>query len=115
MECLSWYNTDEISIQCLRVLPNRDGILKKNIFIEVVRCILGLPSHILHPYVDGHHFVVRNATVVDAHGIMVKNAMLINGDYHRVHASIQSLIVDMFKKAKIWVIREPQSIPAEIL
>jgi len=39
--------------------------------------------------------------MVDAHGIMVKNAMLINGDYHRMHASIQSLIIDMFKKAKL--------------
>ena len=45
---------------------------------------------------------------------MVKNAMLING------ASIQSLIIDMFKKAKIWAIREPQNmfhglVPADIL
>ena len=50
----------------------------------------------------------------------VKNAKLINGDYQRMHASFQSLIVDMFKKAKIWAIREPQNmfhglVPAEIL
>jgi len=37
-----------------------------------------------------------------------------------MHASIQSLIIDMFKKAKIWAIREPQNmfhglVPAEIL
>jgi len=109
MERLSWYNTDEISIQCLRALPNRDGILKNDVFVEAVRCILGLPSHILQPFADGHHFIRRNATLVDAHGIMVKNAILINGDYHRMHASIQSLIIDMFKKAKIWAIREPQN------
>ena len=120
MERLSWYNTDEVSIQCLRALSNREGVLKNNIFIEAVRCILGSPSHILQPFANGHHFVVRNATVVDANGIMVKNAMLINGDYHRMHARIQSLIVDMFKKAKIWAIREPQNmfhglVPAEIL
>jgi len=36
--------------------------------------------------------------VVDVHGIMVKNAMLINGDYHRMHASIQNLIVDSLEK-----------------
>jgi len=94
MERLSWYNTDEISTQCLRALPNRDRILKNDIFIEAVRCILGLPSHILQSFADGHHFIGRNATVVDAHGNMVKNAMLINGDYHRMHASIQSLIID---------------------
>ena len=120
MERLSWYNTDEISIQCLRALPNRDGVLKNDIFIEAVRCILGLQSHILQPFADGHHFVGRDATVVDAHGIMVKNAKLINGDYQRMHSSIQSLIVDMIKKAKIWAIREPQNmfhglVPAEIL
>jgi len=34
MEFLSWYNTDEISIRCLRALPKRDGILKNDIFIE---------------------------------------------------------------------------------
>jgi len=73
-----------------------------------------------HNVTDQHHFIGRNATVVDAHGIMVKNAMLINGDYHRMHASIQSLIIDVFKKAKIWAIREPQNmfhglVPAEIL
>jgi len=60
MERLSWYNTYEISIHCLRALPNRDGILKNGIFIEAVRYILGLPSHILQPYADGHHFVGRN-------------------------------------------------------
>jgi len=37
-----------------------------------------------------------------------------------MHANIQSLIVDMFKKAMIWAIREPQNmfhglVPAEIL
>ena len=72
MERLSWYNTDEISIQCLRALPNRDGTLKYDIFIEAVRCILGLQSHILQPFADGHHFVGRDATVVDAHGIYGK-------------------------------------------
>ena len=64
---------------------NSDG---NKIFIEAVRCILGLPSHIHQPFADGHHFIGRNATVVNAHGIMVKNAMLINGDRHRTHASI---------------------------
>jgi len=93
---------------------------KNDIFIEAVRCILGLPSHILQSLADEHNFIGRNATVVDVHGIMVKNATLINGDYHRMHASIQSLIIDMFKKAKIWAIREPQNIfhglvPAEII
>jgi len=80
--------------------PTGDGILKNDIFIEAVRCILGLPSHIRQPLADGHHFVGRNATVIDAHGIMVKNAKLINGNYQRMHASIQSFIVDLFKKQK---------------
>ena len=44
MERLSWYNTDEISTQCLRALPNKDGILKNDFFIVAVRCILGLPQ-----------------------------------------------------------------------
>jgi len=91
-----------------------------DVFIETVRCILGLPSHILQPFADGHHFIGRNAALVDAYGIMVKNAMLINGDYHRMHASIQSLIIDLFKKVRIWAIREPQNmfhgyVPANIL
>jgi len=100
MERLSCYNTDEISTQCLRALPNKDGILKNDVFIEAVRCILGLPSHILQPFADEHHFIGRNATVVDAPSIMVKNAMLINGDYYRMHASIQSLFIDMFANRK---------------
>ncbi len=41
IEHLSCYDTDEVSIQCLRALPNRGGVLKNNIFIETVRCILG--------------------------------------------------------------------------
>jgi len=90
--------------------------LKNDVFIEAVRCILGLPSHILQPFADGHHFIGTNAAMVDAHG----NAMLINSDYHRMHASIQSLIIDMLKKAKIWAIRELQNmfhglVPAAIL
>jgi len=69
---------DEISIQYLRALPNRDRILNNDVFIEAVRYILALPSHILQPFADGHHFIGRNATLVDAYGIMVKNALLIN-------------------------------------
>ena len=110
MERLSWYITDEVSIQCLRALSNRDEIRKNDIFIEAFRCILSLSRHILQPFADEHHFIGRNATVVGAHGIMVKNATLINGDYHCMHANIQNLITDMFKKAKIWAIREPHNI-----
>ena len=36
---------------------------------EAVRSILGLPIHILQPFADGHHFIGRNATVVDAYDI----------------------------------------------
>ena len=68
--------------------------------IEAVRWILALSSHILQPFADGHHSIGCNAIEVDAHGIIVKNVMLINGDCHRTHSSIQSLIVNMFKKAK---------------
>jgi len=51
--------------------------LKNDVFIEAVRCILGLPSHILQPYADGHHFIGRNAILIDAYGIAVKDVMLI--------------------------------------
>jgi len=67
MERLSWYSTDEISVQCLRALPNRNGILKNEVFIEAVHCILGLPNHILQPFADGHHFIGRHATLIDAY------------------------------------------------
>ena len=43
MERFSWYNRDEISIQCLRALPNKDVIFKNDIYslkLEAVRCIL---------------------------------------------------------------------------
>jgi len=95
-------------------------IFPYSILPSIYANFLGLPSHILQPFADEHHFIGRNATVVDANGIMVKNAMLINGDYRRMHASIQSLIIDMFQKTKIWAIREPQNmfhglVPAEIL
>ena len=44
----------------------------------------------------------------------------LNSVINNLQASIQSLIIDMFKKAKIWAIREPQNVlhglvPAEIL
>lgn len=50
---------------------------------------------------------------------IVKNTMLINGDYHHMHTSIQNLINDKFKEAEIWAIREPQNVfhgpvPADI-
>jgi len=111
---------DEISIQYLRALPNRYGVLKNDVFIEAVRCILGLPSHIFQPFSDEHHFIGRNAILVDANGIVVKNAMLINRDHRRMYAGIQSLIIDMFKKVKIWAICEPQNkfhglVPADTL
>jgi len=87
----------------------RDGILKNDVFIEAVRCTQGLPSYILEPFADGHHFIGLNATLVDAHDIMVKIAMLINGDYHRMRASIQSLIIDIFKKPKYGLFANPKT------
>jgi len=74
--------------------------LKNDVFIEAIRFIPGLPSHILKPIADGHHFIGRNVTLVDVYGIKV-NAILINGDYHRLYTSIQSIIIDMFKEAKL--------------
>ena len=38
------------------------------------------------------------SAVVDVYGIVVKNEMLINGDYQHMHANIQSLIADTFKR-----------------
>ena len=107
---------NEIMPQCSTLHRWRE-ILKNDVFIEADRCTLGLPSQ---HFADGHHFVGRNSTVVNAYGITVKNAMLMIENYQRMHASIQSLIIDIFKKAKIWAIREPQNIfhgfvPADIL
>ncbi len=65
-------------------------ILKNDVFIEAVRCILGLPSHILQPFADGYHSIERYSTLVDAYGIVVKNLMLINKDYHRMDACTKS-------------------------
>ena len=48
---------------------------KNNLFIEAVRYILGLPSHILQPFAEGHHFIGRGLTLVDAYDITVKNAI----------------------------------------
>ena len=78
-------------------------------FIEALQCILPLPSHILQPFAYGYHFIGRNATLVGTYGIVVKNTMRINGDYQRVHASMKSSHIDMFKKAKTWDVRESQS------
>lgn len=71
----SFNNTDKISVQYIRTLPNSDGMQKNNLFIEAVRYILGLPSHILQPFAEGHHFIGRDLTLVDAYDITVKNAI----------------------------------------
>ena len=101
MERLAWFNHDDISQQFLRALPNQDGIISNRIFMEAVRNYLGLPSYILENLADGNHYIGRNKKCVDGHGIAVKNAMLINGDYIRMHGAIQSLAMGMLKKAKI--------------
>ena len=43
-------------MQCLRALPNKDGMLKNDIFIEAVRYILGLPSHIVTMHMKDDRF-----------------------------------------------------------
>jgi len=58
-------------------MPKREGIMNNDKLTEAVRHILGLPSHILQPYASFN--------------ISRYNAMLINGDYKCMHASIQSL------------------------
>ena len=91
-----------------RALPNHDGMMLNNVMREAVRNYLGLPSFILEGFADGNHFIGRNKAVVDPYGISVKNAMLLQGDYIRMHGTIQTMIMDMLKKAKVWAIREPQ-------
>ena len=110
MEQLAWYNHDEISQQFLRALPNHEGIMNNRVFMEAVRNYLGLPSFILKGFADGNHFIGRNKATVDPYGIAVKNATLIHGDYIWIHGIIQTLTMDMLKKAKVWAIREPQHI-----
>ena len=68
----------------------------------------GLPSFILEGFADGNYFIGRNKAVVDPFGVSVKNAMFLQGDYIRMHGLIQTMIMDMLKKAKVWTIREPQ-------
>ena len=106
---LAWFNIDEISAQFLRALPNQEGIMKNNIFMEGVRTFLGMESHILEPFADGNHFIGRNGLEVDGFGIAVKNTMLINRDYQIMQSMIQGVAMDMLKMAKIYALREPQN------
>ena len=52
-------------------------------------------------------FTFRNCSPIDRDVmqhwsmIVVKSMMPINQDYQRMHASVQSLIIDMFKKSNI--------------
>ena len=110
MERLAWFNHDEISQQFLRALPNQDGIMLNNVFGETIRNYFGMPSFILEGFADGNHFIGRNKAVVDPYGVAVKNAMLLQGDYIRMHGTIQAMIMDMLKRAKVWAVREPQHI-----
>jgi len=108
MERLAWFNHDEISQQFPRALPNQDGIMLNNVMGAAVRNYLGLPSFILEGFADGSYFIGRNKAVVDPYGISVKNAMLLQGDYIRMHGVIQTMRMDMLRKAKVWAVREPQ-------
>ena len=107
MERLAWYNHDEFSQQFLRALPNTDGIMNNKVFMEAMRNYLGLPRFILQGFADGNHFIGRNKVMVDPFGISVKNAMLLQGDYIRMHGIIQTMVMDMLRKAKVWAIKEP--------
>ena len=108
MERLAWFNHDEISQQFLKAIPNQDGIMLNNVMREAVRNYLGLPSFILEGFADVNHFIGRNKAILDPYGISVKNSMLLQGDYIQMHGMIQTMIMDMLKKAKVWVVREPQ-------
>ena len=74
--------------------------MSNRVFLDAVRNYLGLPSIILMGFADGNHFIGRNTAMVDPYGIAVKNAMLIHGDYIRMHGTIQTLLMDMLKKVK---------------
>jgi len=100
MERLAWFNHDEISKQFLRALPNHNGMMLNNVMREAVRNYLGLPSFILKCFADGNNFIGRNKAVVDPYEIFVKNAMLLQGDYIRIHGMIQTMIMDMLKKPR---------------
>ena len=58
------------------------------------------PHNILEGFADGNHFIGRNKAVVDPYGIAVKNAMLMQGDYIRMHGTIQTMIMNMHKKSQ---------------
>ena len=51
--------------QCLRVIPNKYGILKDDEFIESFRCNLGLRSHIPDHFADEHHFIGHDDIMQD--------------------------------------------------
>eukprot|EP00979_Chaetoceros_neogracilis_P008597 scaffold1908_cov192-Chaetoceros_neogracile.AAC.2 len=86
MERLAWFSCDEFSAHFLRALPNQDGIMRNDVFMEGVRTFLGFKSHILETFADGNHFIGRSGNEVDGYGIAVKNANLLGGDYIRMHS-----------------------------
>ena len=108
MERLAWINIDEVSAQFLGALPNQEEIMKNNVFMLGVQAFLGIKSHILEPFADGNHFIGRNGKEVDGFDIAVKNAMLINGDYQRMHSMIQGAAMDMLKMAKYMQCKDPK-------
>ena len=110
MERISYFNIDEVSSIFLRALPNQDGIMRNDVFLEGLRTYLGLPSHVLTAFNDGCHYIGRNRLPVDGYGIAVRNAGLKNSDYHRAHYRLQSMVMDMFKISKIYAVQEPHNI-----
>ena len=68
---MAWFSIDEISAQFLRALPNQEGLMKNNVFMEGVRNFLGMKSHILEPFADGNHYIGRLGKEVDGYGIAV--------------------------------------------
>ena len=59
---------------------------------EAVRNFLGLPSFILEGFAEENHLIGRIKAVVDPYGISVKNVMLLQGDYIRMHGTIETMM-----------------------
>ena len=92
-ECLSYMQSDNLSVQFVTALPDVLGIMQDKIFLEAISQYLGQPSPAMKPFTHKPYYIGKRskAQVVDEYGDAVARAQIKGGHFLKSHNQIEKI------------------------
>ena len=111
-ECLSYLQSDNLSVQFVTALPDILGIMQDNIFLEAIHQYLGQPSPSMLPYTNKTYYIGRRGRhqVVGEYDDAVARAQIKGGHFFYAHNQLETIFKKILMKVGLNIQMQPLNI-----